>query len=95
MARTSRDSTIVVACVLPVLATSIARAGSHSPASGSLVDCVSQATTLIDCLDYIQQGRKATHNIVVDGEKGVENSLVCTTVVTRAAVASTTHNTGG
>jgi hypothetical protein len=57
MALTSRVVAAAVACVLLALATSATRAGSHSPAPAPAVDCVSQTATLIDCLDYIHQGR--------------------------------------
>ncbi|XP_066387724.1 non-specific lipid transfer protein-like 1 [Miscanthus floridulus] len=55
MALASRAAA-AVACVLLALAASAAGAGSHSPAPAPAVDCVSQAATLLDCLDYVQQG---------------------------------------
>ncbi|CAD6211382.1 unnamed protein product [Miscanthus lutarioriparius] len=48
-----------VACVLLALTASAAGAGSHSPAPAPAVDCVSQAATLLDCLDYVQPGSAA------------------------------------
>ena len=58
MALASRAAA-AVACVLLALAASAAGAGSHSPAPAPAVDCVSQAATLFDCLDYVQQGSTA------------------------------------
>ncbi|KAG0550899.1 hypothetical protein BDA96_01G377400 [Sorghum bicolor] len=57
MALASRAA--AMACVLLALAASAAGAGSHSPAPAPAVDCVTQATTLIDCLDYVQPGSTA------------------------------------
>ena len=57
MALASRAA--AVACVLLALTASAAGAGSHSPAPAPAVDCVSQAATLLDCLDYVQQGSTA------------------------------------
>ena len=50
MALTSYATAFVVACVLLALAASTMRAGSHSPTPVLVVNCVSKAASLIDCV---------------------------------------------
>ncbi|ONL98565.1 non-specific lipid transfer protein-like 1 [Zea mays] len=59
MALASRAAAAAVACVLLALAASAAGAGSNSPAPAPAVDCISQAASLIDCIDYVQKGSSA------------------------------------